>query len=196
MEILRASEPVWNIGFGHDERFARDSHHAFIRATTGGRRQIESGIGYVSADHGEITIVEFPNIRAALTAYTLASVLVRIWPEALQEFHAVPLTIVRCPVKSGCIYFPNVASDKSQQVICSRVARILREEREKRRLSMNTVAERAGLSQQMVSYVEREMRNPTLETLLRIAAAIEVNLAEVLGQAIRQTRKVALKSKS
>lgn len=50
---------------------------------------------------------------------------------------------------------------------------------------MNLVAERAGLSQQMVSYVEREMRNPTLETLLRIAAAIGVDLAEVLRRAMR-----------
>ena len=50
---------------------------------------------------------------------------------------------------------------------------------------MTRVAERAGLSQQMVSFVERDMRNPTLETLLRIAAAIEINLAEVLRQALK-----------
>lgn len=82
------------------------------------------------------------------------------------------------------LYFPLVASDKkSQQAICSRVAQILRQERERRGLSMNLVAERAGLSQQMVSYVERGMRNPTLETLLRIAAAMEIDLARVLKQA-------------
>jgi transcriptional regulator with XRE-family HTH domain len=54
---------------------------------------------------------------------------------------------------------------------------------------MNVVAERAGLSQQMVSYVEREMRNPTLETLLRMAAAIEIDFAEVLRQAIQTAGK-------
>ena len=48
---------------------------------------------------------------------------------------------------------------------------------------MNLAAERAGLSQQMISYVEREMRNPTLETLLRMAAAIQIDLAQVLRQA-------------
>jgi transcriptional regulator with XRE-family HTH domain len=78
-----------------------------------------------------------------------------------------------------------VASDKSQQAVCSRIAQLLRREREKRGLSMNRVAERAGLSQQMVSYVERGMRNPTLETLLRIAAAIEIDFTEVLRQAVR-----------
>jgi transcriptional regulator with XRE-family HTH domain len=88
--------------------------------------------------------------------------------------------MVRCLVKAVCHYFFRVASDKTQQAVCSRVAHILRQEREKRGLSMNLVAERAGLSQQMVSYVEREMRNPTLETLLRIAAAMQIDLAKVL----------------
>jgi transcriptional regulator with XRE-family HTH domain len=76
-----------------------------------------------------------------------------------------------------------VASNKSYQVVCVRVAQILRQEREKHGLSMNLVAQRAGLSQQMVSYVERGMRNPTLETLLRIATALEVDLAKIIHQA-------------
>ena len=97
--------------------------------------------------------------------------------------------MVRCNVKGFWRYFFKVASDKSQQAVCSAVARILRQEREKRGLSMNAVAERAGLSQQMVSYVEREMRNPTLETLLRIAAAIEIDLAAVLSRAGKLARK-------
>jgi len=54
---------------------------------------------------------------------------------------------------------------------------------------MNVVAERAGLSQQMVSYVEREMRNPTLETLLRIARAMSIDFAEVMRRALRTTGK-------
>ena len=69
------------------------------------------------------------------------------------------------------------------------MAHILRREREKAGLSMNEVAQRAGLSQQMVSYVERGMRNPTLETLLRIASAIEIDLAAVISQAVKETRK-------
>jgi transcriptional regulator with XRE-family HTH domain len=54
---------------------------------------------------------------------------------------------------------------------------------------MNAVAERAGLSQQMVSYVEREMRNPTLDTLLRIAGALEVDLAKIISRAMKSTVK-------
>lgn len=82
-----------------------------------------------------------------------------------------------------------MASNKSHQVVCARVAKILRQEREKQGLSMNLVAERAGLSQQMVSYVEREMRNPTLETLLRIAGALEVDLAKIISRAMESTIK-------
>ena len=48
---------------------------------------------------------------------------------------------------------------------------------------MNELAARAGLSQQMVSYVEREMRNPTLETLLRMATALETDLGELITRA-------------
>ena len=45
------------------------------------------------------------------------------------------------------------------------------------------LANGAGLSQAMISFVERELRNPTLDTLLRIAHVLEVDLAEVLQQA-------------
>jgi transcriptional regulator with XRE-family HTH domain len=86
-----------------------------------------------------------------------------------------------------------VASDKSQQAVCSRVAKILRQHRERLGLSMNAVAERAGLSQQMISYVEREMRNPTLETLLRMSAAMEIDFAEVVRQANKSAAKTKMK---
>jgi len=97
--------------------------------------------------------------------------------------------MVRCNVKQILDYFACVGSDKSQQAVCARVAQILRREREKRGLSMNRVAERAGLSQQMVSYVERQMRNPTLETLLRIADALDLDLAAVIKRATRSAKK-------
>jgi transcriptional regulator with XRE-family HTH domain len=54
---------------------------------------------------------------------------------------------------------------------------------------MTETAERAGLSQQMVSYVERGLRNPTLETMLRIADALEIDLASVIQRASRTVAK-------
>jgi transcriptional regulator with XRE-family HTH domain len=48
---------------------------------------------------------------------------------------------------------------------------------------MTVVAERAGLSQQMVSYVEREMRIPSLDTLLRIGYALGIDTGELISRA-------------
>ena len=48
---------------------------------------------------------------------------------------------------------------------------------------MTQVAGKSGLSQQMISYVERDMRSPTLDTLLRIAAVLNVDLSEIIRSA-------------
>ena len=79
-----------------------------------------------------------------------------------------------------------------REVIQSHVIRLLREERRRQDISITTLAMRAGLSQPMVSYVEREMRKPTLDTLLRIAEALDIDLDSV----IRQARKAASTPKS
>jgi transcriptional regulator with XRE-family HTH domain len=76
-----------------------------------------------------------------------------------------------------------VSTDRRHKLFCKEVARILREEREARGLSMTKVAERAGLSQQMVSYVEREIRIPGIDTLLRITDALEIDIATVVSAA-------------
>jgi transcriptional regulator with XRE-family HTH domain len=67
----------------------------------------------------------------------------------------------------------------------SHVARILREERERQGLSMTTLAERSGLSQGMISLFEREHRNPSLETLIRIAHVLQVDLSLVIRRAYK-----------
>lgn len=53
---------------------------------------------------------------------------------------------------------------------------LLRQKREALGLSMNAVAARAGLSHTMISRVERELRKPTLDTLLRITGAMGIDL--------------------
>lgn len=74
-------------------------------------------------------------------------------------------------------------SNQKRQAICIKVAQILREERLSKGVSMTRLAERAGVSQQMVSYIERGMRNPTLDVLLRVSGALDLQLDDVLGQA-------------
>lgn len=53
---------------------------------------------------------------------------------------------------------------------------------------MTRLAEQAGLSQSMISLVERDLRNPTLETLLRVTEVLEVELSDILVKA-KQTAK-------
>ena len=58
--------------------------------------------------------------------------------------------------------------------MCSHVARLIREERQRQNLSLNALAARAGLSRQMVTFVEREERNPSLDTVLRLSSALGI----------------------
>ena len=60
---------------------------------------------------------------------------------------------------------------------------LLREERLRRKFSLNEVATRSGLSHTMVSRVEKRERLPTIDTLLRITGALEVDLGKLLGRA-------------
>ena len=76
-------------------------------------------------------------------------------------------------------------ADKSARALCDQIVRILREERERRGLSKYTVAQRCGLSQQMIGYVERGLRAPSLETVVRLAAGLEIDLADVIARASR-----------
>ena len=76
-----------------------------------------------------------------------------------------------------------------RDAVSSEVARILQEERAKQGLSMNAVSERAGLSRTMIGFVEKELRNPTLDTLLRISGALGIDLVEVLSRAVKRTSK-------
>lgn len=76
-----------------------------------------------------------------------------------------------------------MSKNSLRDAIAANAVRLLREEREKRGLSMNVVAQRSGLSHSIVSLIERDLRNPTLDTLLRIAEAIGIDLGEIITQA-------------
>ena len=75
-------------------------------------------------------------------------------------------------------------AQKSHAVV-HHVIRLLREERERRGLSKYVVAARSGLSQQTIGYVERELTNPSLETIVRIADGIGIDLVGLIMQACK-----------
>ncbi len=88
-----------------------------------------------------------------------------------------------------------VPSGDPHRALCVRIIRLLREERERRGLSKYAVEQRAGVSQQMVGYVERGLRNPSLEVALRMAAALEVDLGDLIKQAAETPKKSKAKPK-
>jgi len=73
--------------------------------------------------------------------------------------------------------------EKNLSAVTSRVIRLLREERVRAGVSIYRLSKRSGVSQQMIGYVERGMRNPTLDTLLRIATALDVDLSKLIKRA-------------
>lgn len=82
-----------------------------------------------------------------------------------------------------------MAEDRTREAICANVAQLLREERQRQKLSMNLLAERAGLSRQMVSYVEQKQRKPTLDTLLRLSSILGVKIETVIAEARKAVTK-------
>jgi transcriptional regulator with XRE-family HTH domain len=83
--------------------------------------------------------------------------------------------------------------NKYRNSVSSHVVRILKEEREQHCISMTRLAEMSGLSQGMISLVEHEHRNPSLDTLLRMCGPLEIELSSVLSRAERAAKKDTLR---
>jgi transcriptional regulator with XRE-family HTH domain len=69
---------------------------------------------------------------------------------------------------------------------CERIIQLLKAERERRGLSKYAVAQDSGLSQPSIGYIEKRMRIPSLETTLRLAKALNVDLGEIIRQAQKE----------
>ena len=57
------------------------------------------------------------------------------------------------------------------------------QERKRQRISGNVLAEKAGLSQSLISSLETNPWNPTLDTLLRIGDVLDVDVGDLITQA-------------
>jgi transcriptional regulator with XRE-family HTH domain len=69
------------------------------------------------------------------------------------------------------------------EAVCAEIIRLLREERKQRNLSNYTVSQKSGVSESMLSLVERGLRNPSMELLLRIADGIGADLPTLTKKA-------------
>ena len=69
------------------------------------------------------------------------------------------------------------------EAVCAEIIRLLREEREKRKITNYMVSRKSGVSESMLSLVDRGLRNPSMEIMLRIADAAEADLPALIKKA-------------
>jgi transcriptional regulator with XRE-family HTH domain len=69
------------------------------------------------------------------------------------------------------------------EAISLQVIRLLKAEREKRGISMNLLAQKAGINRQTVAFIEQGLRNPTMNTLFRLTTALEVAPEKIIARA-------------
>jgi transcriptional regulator with XRE-family HTH domain len=69
--------------------------------------------------------------------------------------------------------------------LCNRLATLIRDRRVQMGFSMNEVATRTGFAVSFIGYVERGERRPSVESLAKIAWALETTATELLGAAER-----------
>jgi transcriptional regulator with XRE-family HTH domain len=84
-----------------------------------------------------------------------------------------------------------VTKAERRDAICAEVVRLMGIERRRLKLSKNKVAYMTGLNQSTISRLENYHDNPTMDSLLRVADALHVNLGEVLKEALRNVDKKA-----
>jgi transcriptional regulator with XRE-family HTH domain len=75
------------------------------------------------------------------------------------------------------------------EAICKETVRLLQQERENQDLSRYAVAQRSGVSESMLSLVERGLRNPSMELMLRMADGIGAHLPTLLSKAMTTIAK-------
>jgi transcriptional regulator with XRE-family HTH domain len=77
------------------------------------------------------------------------------------------------------------------EAVAAEIIRLLKAEREQRKLSNYAVSQSSGISESMLSLVERGLRNPTMEVVLRIADGIGADLPAVIKKAQTKVGKRA-----
>lgn len=76
-----------------------------------------------------------------------------------------------------------MSNPESGATVVKSVIKALAEERVRQGVSKNRLAQMTGLSLTTISYFERNMRNPTFETVARISIALGVDLGGLVQRA-------------
>lgn len=189
----RESEAIWNIPLGEHQCFARNPHHALVWSATCRGRQRPGHIRYVGTDDGKIAIVKFPNVGTATEARRLRTAGVRIGSNSAlksnERIHCVEESTKRAENASTkysvyavvhiCgfrFFYAVVKIPKYRKVLGENI----RAHRRKLKWSQEELAEKADLHHNYIGDVERGEENVSVDTLMRIAAALKVRLSDLV----------------
>lgn len=81
------------------------------------------------------------------------------------------------------------AVTRRSSAFCKALAGVVRAIRKEKGLSQYEVANRAGITSQYVGYVERQLRCPTVDTLARLAIALDTTATDLVSRAEESLRK-------
>jgi transcriptional regulator with XRE-family HTH domain len=84
-----------------------------------------------------------------------------------------------------------VSKENVRDQISAEVVKLLMAERKRQGVSGISLAEKTGLSQSLISSLETNPWNPTLDTLLRIGDALQIDVGLIISTA----RESVLKSR-
>ncbi|TMK99471.1 MAG: helix-turn-helix domain-containing protein [Actinobacteria bacterium] len=90
-------------------------------------------------------------------------------------------TIPECRLLAVCVFFDAVCRPKIPQMPAEQFGERLRREREKAAMSLAQLADASGISKPYLVRLENEPSNPSLELLGRLAEALDVTVADLLG---------------
>ena len=92
-------------------------------------------------------------------------------------------------VKPASTQTSRVPGTPHYEAIRREIVRLVQQERKRRNLSRYAVSQNSGVSESMLSLVERGLRNPTMELMLRIADGIGADLPRLIRAATESIRK-------
>jgi len=72
---------------------------------------------------------------------------------------------------------------------------IIRKHREKRKMTLRAVSEKAGISEGFLSQIENNVNSPSVDTLVNICNALEVNAGDILNEVEGQEKLVVIGKK-
>ena len=98
-------------------------------------------------------------------------------------------------VKSFLRQCPRVPDIGHHQKVCAETVRLLREAREAKGLSRYAVGKKSGISESMLSLMERGLRNPSMELMLRAADAVGAELPDLIRTAQANVSKPSVRKR-